>query len=173
VGGVAASEGKPRAPEPLGAAHELVSFDCGEPELDTWLKRRALPNEVAGASRTYVVCDSDRAIGFYSLATGAIMRARATGSVRRNMPDPIPVMIIGRMAVDRAWQGRGIGRAMLQDAIKRTLQAASLAGIRAILVHAKSDAAKSFYEACGFRGSPVEPLTLMITVAEAARALLD
>jgi GNAT superfamily N-acetyltransferase len=101
------------------------------------------------------------------------MRAQATGSVRRNMPDPIPVMIIGRMAVDRAWQGHGIGRAMLRDGIKRTLQAAGLAGIRAILVHAKSDAAKTFYEACGFRASPVEPLTLMIAVAEAARALQD
>ena len=160
-----------RAPEPLASSHDLSAFDCGAPELNTWLRQRALKNEESGASRTFVVCAGQRVVGFYSLAAGAVAHAQASGKVRRNMPDPIPVMVLGRLAVDRDWHKRGLGRALLRDATLRTLQAAELAGIRAILAHAKSEEAKAFYESCGWHGSPVEPMTLMVTIAEARQHL--
>jgi GNAT superfamily N-acetyltransferase len=159
------------APEKLTRAHDLAQFDCGEPELDGWLKRRAIQNEETGASRTYVVCAGRQVEGYYALAAGAAAHANAPGRVRRNMPNPVPVMVIGRLAVDARFQGRGLGSALLRDAVLRTLQAAEIAGIRAILVHAISESAKRFYEKSGFIPSPIDPMTLMITVAEAAKAL--
>lgn len=134
-------------------------------------KGRALASEATGASRTYVVSSGGRVVGYYALATGGVAQARATGRVRRNMPEPVPVMVLGRLAVDRAYRGRGIGRSLLRDAILRTLQAAEIAGIRAILVHATSEEAKRFYESCGFPVSPVDSMTLMVTVADAQKAL--
>ncbi len=159
------------APEHLTAAHDLSAFDSGVPALDEWLRRRALANEETGASRTYVVCAGRRVAGYYALANGGVTQVAATGRVRRNMPDPVPVMVLGRLAVDRAYQGTGIGRGLLRDAVLRTLQAADIAGIRAILVHAISEDAKRFYESCGFDVSPLDPMTLMITVADAEKAL--
>jgi predicted N-acetyltransferase YhbS len=150
------------APEHLTPAHDLTAFDSGIPALDDWLKRRALANEEAGGSRTYVVCAGGRVVGYYALATGR---------VRRNMPDPVPVMVLARLAVDRAYQDRGLGAGLLREAILRILQAAELGGIRAILVHAISAEAKRFYERHGFVESPIDPMTLMITVADAKRAL--
>jgi GNAT superfamily N-acetyltransferase len=114
------------------------------------LKRRALPNEASGASRTYVVSAAGRVVGYYALATGAVAQQLATGRVRRNMPEPIPVMVIGRLAVDREHQGMALGSALLKDALLRTLNAASIVGIRAVLLHAISDGAKRFYEKAGF-----------------------
>ena len=140
------------APEHLSAEHDLSTFESGIPALDDWLKRRALANEDSGASRTYVVSANGKVIGYYALATGAVILHAATGRARRNMPDPIPVMILGRLAVDKAHQGQGVGRALLRDAILRTLQAAAIGGIRAILVHAISEDAKRFYERCGLAG---------------------
>jgi len=159
------------APEHVTPEHDLAAFDSGIPALDDWLKRRALANEETGASRTYVVRAGSRVVGYYALATGGVAQAAATGRVRRNMPDPVPVMLLGRLAVDRAYQDRGLGAGLLRDAILRTLQAADLAGIRAILVHAISEEAKRFYGRHGFVESPVDPMTLMITVADAERAL--
>lgn len=159
------------APEKLRPDHDLSAFSCGVPELDDWLKRRAIANEASGASRTYVVCVGARVVGYYVLASGAVARAETTGRVRRNMPDPVPVMVLGRLAVDSAYKGRGIGPGMLRDAVLRTLQAADIGGIRAILVHAISDDATRFYERQGFSPSPLNPLTLMITMADAERAL--
>ena len=98
------------APAHLSAAHDLSAFDSGVPELDEWLRRRAPTNEETGASRTYVVCASGRVVGYYALANGGVAQVGATGRVRRNMPDPVPVMVLGRLAVDRAYQARGIGR---------------------------------------------------------------
>jgi GNAT superfamily N-acetyltransferase len=164
--------GKPAAPERLKPSHDVSHFECGEPALDDWLKRRALANEDGGASRTYVVCDQGRVIAYYALASGAVAHTIATGRARRNMPDPIQVMVIGRLAVDLSAHGRGIGAALLRDAVTRTTQAAEIVGIRAILVHAISDGAKKFYESRGFVPSPVEPLTLMITVADARTVLI-
>ena len=158
-------------PERLTPEHDISLFDSGVPQLDSWLKRRALTNEEGGASRTYVVCASGRVIGYYALASGAAAHHEVTGKVRRNMPEPIPVMVLGRLAIDRAYQGRHLGASLLRDAILRTLQAASIAGIRAILVHAISADAKMFYERCGFAVSPVDPMTLMITIADAERAI--
>jgi GNAT superfamily N-acetyltransferase len=159
------------APVHLTTAHDVSAFDSGVPELDDWLKKRALANETTGASRTYVVCAGGRVVAYYALATGSVAHVHASGHIRRNMPDPVPVMILGRLAVDRAWQGRDLGRSLLRDAVLRTLQAAKIGGIRAILVHATSEEAKRFYQRHGFGVSPVDPLTLMITVAEAEKAL--
>ena len=130
-----------------------------------------MPNEERGASRTYVLCVENRVVGYYALAVGAVTHADAPGRVRRNMPDPVPVMIIGRLAIDQVMQGHSIGPALLRDAVLRTIQAAEIAGIRAILVHAISDRAKRFYEKWGFIPSPVDPMTLMITLAEAQKAI--
>ncbi|MCT7953787.1 GNAT family N-acetyltransferase [Laspinema palackyanum] len=160
-----------RPPEKLNSSHQIETFDSGNNPLNDWLKRRALKNEAEGASRTYVLCAGEVVIAYYCLAKGAVAQTTATGRSRRNMPDPIPVMVIGRLAVDRHWQGKGIGRALLRDAILRTLKAADIAGIRAILVHAISEDAKQFYEKCGFTASAIEPMTLMVTVKDAIAAL--
>ncbi len=159
------------APEPLRPEHDLTAFDSGVPALDDWLRRRASHNQEMGASRTYVIQRNGQVAGYYALANGAVTQAEATGKTRRNMPDPIPVMVLGRLAIDKGLQGKGIGRALLRDAILRTMQAAEIAGIRAVLVHAISDDAKRFYERCGFQSSPVDPMTLMITLRDAAKAL--
>jgi GNAT superfamily N-acetyltransferase len=159
------------APEKLTASHDLSQFKCGEQELDDWLKRRALNNEASGASRTYVVCIGLRVVGYYALANGAALHTDAPGSVKRNMPNPIPVMVVGRLAIDLNFQGCGIGLGLLKDAVLRTAQAAEIAGIRAILVHAMNPAAKRFYEKLGFVASPTNPMTLMITLRAAAHVL--
>jgi predicted N-acetyltransferase YhbS len=160
-----------RPPEKLSSTHQIEDFDSGTEPLDSWLKRRALGNEAEGASRTYVVCVGDVVVGYYCLSNGAIANNIATGKVRRNMPDPIPVMIIGRLAVDRNWQGKGIGCGLLRDAVLRTLKASEIAGIRAILVHAISAEAKQFYEQYQFTASTLEPLTLMVKVSDVAKSL--
>src|SRR5258708_6015959 len=118
-------------PERLSPDHDISSFDSGVPLLDDWLKRRAIGNEESGASRTYVVCAGGRVVGYYALANGAVAHTEVTGKVRRNMPGPIPVMVLGRLAIDRAFHGRRLGAGLLRDAILRTLQAAEIAGIRA------------------------------------------
>lgn len=159
-------------PEHLTPDHELARFDSGVPLLDDWLKRRALANETSGASRTYVVCtNGSTVIGYYALANGSVALQVATGRTRRNMPDPIPVVVLGRLAVDRRHQGRGLGRGLLRDAILRTVQAADIVGIRAVLVHAISEEAKEFYGRCGLAVSPVDQMVLMITIADARRAI--
>ncbi|MDS3860283.1 GNAT family N-acetyltransferase [Thermosynechococcaceae cyanobacterium BACA0444] len=169
--GLAQDPNKLRPPEKLNSSHQIAGFNSGNSQLDDWLKQRAFKNEATGASRTYLVCVGDVVIGYYCLANGAVAQTIATGRVRRNMPDPIPVMVIGRLAVDQAWQGKRIGRALLRDAILRTFQAAEIAGIRAILVHAISESAKQFYEKCGFMASPLEPMTLMIGIDQAKAEL--
>jgi ribosomal protein S18 acetylase RimI-like enzyme len=163
--------GEPSAPEKLNPAHDLSQFRCGEQELDDWLKRRALHNEDSGASRTYVICIKRQVVGYYALSAGAIAHKDAPGRVRRNMPDPVPVMVIGRLAMDIQLQGRGIGTALLKDAVLRTIQAAGIVGIRAILVHVLSESAKRFYQKLGFMESPTNPMTMMITVQAAANTL--
>ena len=139
--------------------------------LDDWLKKRARANEAAGASRTYVVCEGRQVVGYYSLAAGSVLHQIATGSVKRNMPDPVPVALLGRLAIDRRWQGRGLGLSLLRDAILRVVGAAGTIGVRAMLVHAISDEARGFYERCGFKSSPVDPMTLMTAIAEARQML--
>lgn len=161
-------------PTRLTPDHDVSEFRSIEPELDDWLRRKALNNESSGACRTYVVTDGERVVGFYCLATGAVTQAESPGRVRRNMPDPIPVIILGRLAVHGDWSGKKIGSGLVKDAILRTLQAAEVVGIRAILVHAKSQASKDFFEKkCGLVPSPVDPMTLMITLEDARRALIS
>lgn len=158
-------------PEKLSAGHDLSAFDCGEPALDDWLRRRSPRNEVSGTSRTYVVCVGRRVVGYYAISAGAIAHRHAPGRIKRNAPDPIPVVVLGRLAVDKAAHGQGVGSGLLRDAVLRILQAAEIAGVRAILVHAISEAAKRFYEKYGFIESPVDPMTVMITTKEAARLI--
>jgi len=150
------------APCPIQPEHERAGFSCGEEALDEWLRRRALKNETAGASRTYVLLAGDEAIAYYSLAAGGVARRFSPGTVRRDMPDPIPVMILARLAVDTRRQGRGIGRALVRDALLRTMNAAHIAGIRALLVHALNQRAASFYQNLGFLPSPFDPLVLLL-----------
>lgn len=160
-----------RAPELLTATHDLGRFDSGVPSLDEWLRRRALQNQPSGASRTFVVCDDERVAGYYALAASAVAPDAATGRFRRNMPDPVPVAVLGRLAIDKAYQGKGLGRAMFRDAALRVLGAAHSIGIRGLLVHAISDGAKAFYLDLGLSQSPLDPMTIMATVADLKAAL--
>lgn len=144
--------------------HELGDFSCGDATLDAWLKRRARANQVSGASRTYVVAEGKRVIAYYCLASGAMEAADAPGNIRRNMPSPIPMAILGRLAVDDAFKGKKIGAAMLQDAVLRAGQAAGIVGIRGILVHAIDEKAAAFYSHYGFQASPTYPLTLVLSL---------
>jgi GNAT superfamily N-acetyltransferase len=158
-------------PEPLADHHQLDDFCSGEPSLDNWLKRRARANQASGASRTFVTCEGNRVIGYYALASGAIVVESAVGRFKRNMPDPIPVAILARLAVDRTLQGRGVGRALFRDAARRVAYAADTIGIRGIVVHAISEEAKRFYLALGFAPSPREPMILMVTLSDLCAAL--
>lgn len=155
------------APRLLAAADGLEGFSCGTPNLDGWLKRRAMANQLSGASRTYVVNevgDSNNVIGYYCLASGALAAVDAPGLIRRNMPDPIPMAVLGRLAVDVTWQGKGLGGALLRDAVMRTAQAGKILGIRGLLVHAISSDAKAFYEYHGFQASITQPMTLILSI---------
>jgi uncharacterized protein (DUF1778 family)/GNAT superfamily N-acetyltransferase len=160
-----------RAPIPLLEQHKLDDFDCGSPSLDQWLRRRALSNQSSGATRTFVVVEDDKVVAFYALASGAIAAADAPGHFRRNMPDPIPIVLLARLAVARAFQGKGLGRSLLRDAGQRVVQAAETLGIRGIVVHAASQEAKDFYEAIGFTESVADPMMLLITLANIRAAL--
>jgi GNAT superfamily N-acetyltransferase len=160
------------APKPLQKSHDLSSFNCGKAILNNWLHEKAHDNEHRGASRTYVICYENKVVGYYCLASGSAMRSTVPSQIRRNMPEPIPVMVLGRLAVDINHQGKGIGMGLVKDAMMRTLQAAKIVGIRAILVHALDEDAKKFYQdQCGFQVSPVNSLTLMISLVDIQRKL--
>lgn len=152
------------APTSLTASHDVSSFSCAEPALGDWLRYQAMKNQNSGATRTYVVCLGNRVVGYYSLAVGSIERRFVAGSIKRNMPEPIPVMILARLAVDSRYAGQCIGTGMLRDALLRTLQAADIAGIRALLVHALTEQAASFYRGRGFTASPFDPLVLFLAL---------
>ena len=151
-------------PETLSSQHSCSDFSCGIASLDDWLKRRAYTNQISGATRTFVLCVDNRIVGYYALASGAISVQSALGKFRRNMPDPIPVVILARLAIDSSYQSQGLGRALFRDAALRVVQAADTIGIRGIIVHAISEEAKDFYLALGFILSPLEPMTLMISL---------
>lgn len=151
-------------PEPLTSNHSIADFSCGTASLDDWLKRRAFVNQTSGATRTFVTCVDNKVVGYYALASGGISVQSALGKFRRNMPNPIPVVILARLAIDSSYQGQGLGRALFRDAALRVVQAADAIGIRGIIVHAISEDAKNFYLGLGFSLSPLEPMTLMITL---------
>ncbi|WP_422824093.1 GNAT family N-acetyltransferase [Xenorhabdus entomophaga] len=159
-------------PELLTDNHQLELFDSGVVTLDQWLKNRALKNNFTGASKTYVVCNENRVLAYYSLAASAIVINSAPGHFKRNMPNPIPVIVLGRLAVDQRLQRKGIGRALVQDAALRVIQAADLIGVRGMIIHALSGEAKSFYETIGFEPSPLDPMLLMATLADLKRACI-
>lgn len=159
------------APAPLADHHQLDAFNSGVATLDDWLKRRARANQASRASRTFIVCEDNRVVAYYALASGAVSAAAAPGKFRRNMPDPIPVAVLARLAVDHRYQGRGLGRGLFRDGALRVLNAAEAIGIRGIMVHAISDEARTFYLALGFDPSPFEPMTLMVRLSDLADAL--
>lgn len=157
-----------RPPEPLATSHRLDDFDCGEVVLDDWLKRRALANQSSGASRTFVVTDQDDSVcGYFAIAAGAVSHQLATSGVRRNMPDPVPVMVLARLAVDRRAQGQHLGASLLQDAVNRAVAVSQNVGVRALHVHALHEKARQFYEHYGFAPSPTHPMTLMLRLSNA------
>ena len=161
------------APQPLAERHHLADFDSGEPSLDDWLRRRAAKNQVNGSSRTYVVCEGDTVIGYYCLAAGALGHAEASSALKRNRPDPIPVLVLGRLAIHKDHHQKGIGTALLNDAIRRAIQAAEIAGITALLVHAISEQARRFYLSRGFIKSPIKPMTLCLMLSTVQQALRE
>ncbi len=152
------------APVPLSPVHDHAAFDCGHAALNDWLKNRALKNE-SRFSRTYVVCEGNRVVGYYCISAGSVERAATPGKVRRNAPDAIPVAVIGRLAVDRAHAGKGLGADLLSDALRRIALASQSLGMAAVLVHAKDDAAKRFYMRCAeFIEYPADSRTLFLPV---------
>ena len=153
-------------PHPLTEQDDCRAFDCGEPALNDWLRRKALANQMSGASRTFVITGTSavasQVLGYYALAAGAVSHAESTSAIRRNMPDPIPVMVLGRLAIDRSCHGQGLGSALLRDSILRTISVAENVGIRALLVHALHEKAREFYLHHGFSESPISPTTLLL-----------
>jgi len=160
------------APEALAAHHDTESFACGVESLDRWLKQRALKNQATGASRTFVLCEGRRVLAYYALASNAVAAGEATGRVKGNMPDPVPVVVLGRLAIDQSLQGQGMDRALIRDACLRVIAAADAIGIRAMVVHALSEDARAFHERIGFDSSALDRMTLMATVADLRGALV-
>ena len=151
-------------PIPLASDHDGSGFRSGNEILDAWLAGRAMRNQRSGASRTFVTTrhHSTRILGYYCLAASSIRLGETPGIVRRNMPDPVPVILLGRLAIDRAVQGLGLGRALLEDATRRVLAAGDTIGVRALLVHAIDDRAANFYRHFGFVASPHDDATLFL-----------
>ena len=162
--------GKITAPAPLNTTHILSEFNCGEAALDEWIRHRGIKNQSTGAARTFVVCreNSSQVIGFYSLATGSVTHAIAPGGLRRNMPDPIPVIILARLAVDMGYRSKGLGADLLHDAVLRICRVAENIGVRAIMVHALSDPAEKFYLRHGFMPSATQERTLFLRLPNVA-----
>lgn len=159
------------APTPITAEHNITDFDSGEVSLNSWLQKRALKNQAAGASRCFVVCHDKTVVGYYCLSAGAISHEASPKSMRRNMPDPMPVILLGRLAIDKRYHNQGIGQALLRDAMLRAVNVSKDTGVFAILVHALSEPAKQFYLSRGFVESPLQPMTLMMTL-ETIRSIL-
>jgi predicted N-acetyltransferase YhbS len=150
-------------PVPITAQHDTSQFRCRHSSLDEWLRRRALANAASGATRTYVVCaEAHRVVGYYALAAGSLDVGWAPTRLRRNMPDPLPVIVLGRWAVDDGWAGHGVGGGLLKDAVRRSLQAADLIGACALMCHAIDGDAQAFYAKHGFDESPTRELTMML-----------
>lgn len=162
-----------RAPELLTEEHDVAGFGCGKPPLNQYLKRYALVNQRNEVSRTYVATRSGRVVGYYTLTFGSISHEEATAKIKAELPQyPIPVILLARLAVDQKEAGKGLGKGLLKDALLRTIQAADIAGLRAMLTHAKDDDAKRFYLKYGFEPSPVHPLTLMLSIKDIRASLL-
>lgn len=153
-------------PTAITAEYETVGFSSGELMLDEWLQQRALINDQTGASRTFVVCEQQKIVAYYSLAAGSISHQAVSASVKRNMPNPIPAIVLGRLAVDQSLQGKGVGVGLLQDAVLRAKAASEYIGARVLLVHALSDSARQFYLRFGFQISKIDEMTLFIRLGK-------
>lgn len=161
------------SPRPIRPGDGSANFDCGHPALNDWLKQRAGKQE-GRSSRTYVVCaahESRPVVGYYSLAAGIVTSTEAPGWAKRNMPNPIPIIVLGRLAVDAKHQGKGLGGGLLQEAIRRTVEAAAIVGCRALIVHAIDDAAITFYARYGFQQFPEETRTMFLPIETLAASL--
>ncbi len=163
-------EEKIAPPAPLDQTHDISKFDCGKAPLTDWLRNQALKNEGRG-SRTYVVSVGRTVIGYYALAAGAVERDRAPSNIARNMPDPIPIFVLARLAVDRGYHGQRIGEGLLKDALKRALGASVEIGARALVVHAVDDEAVNFYVQYKFKPFPTDARTLYLPLVHIAAAL--
>ncbi|MCY4101655.1 MAG: GNAT family N-acetyltransferase [bacterium] len=155
-------------PTLLSADHDADDFDCGDETLDHWLKHLARRNQREGSSRTWVVADGARVVAYYASSAAVLARAAATGRAGRNQPDPLPAMLLGRLAVDREHQGRGLGAALLKHFLLKVVEVATHTGVRVALVHAANNAAAGFYRRYGFEPSPIDDLTLMLLVKDIA-----
>ena len=156
-----------RSIEKLRRDHPIDAFDCGQESLNQWLRKHALQNQGAGAAQSYAGLVGGVVIGYYSLAVGQIEYIDAPERLRKGLArHPVPIMLLARLAVDKNWQKKGVGRALLRDAVLRTLQAAEIAGIRALAVHAKDDAARRYYEQFDFEASPADPLHLLVLLKD-------
>jgi len=154
--------GRLSSPVSLAVDHQTTGFDCAVDSLNEWLIRRAMKNEYGGGSRTYVVCDGNQVVGYYAISAGSIARGESPGRIRRNMPDPIPALILGRLAVDRRCQGAGIGQGLLKDAVARSINVSEQVGARVLIVHALNDKAEAFYLKHGFAMILQIPNTLLL-----------
>jgi GNAT superfamily N-acetyltransferase len=158
--------------EKLRREHVLNAFDCGQPDLNAWLIKYSLQNQSASSAQTYVGLVNDSVVGYYSLAVGQVEYSDASERLRKGLARyPVPIMLLARLAVHKEWQGKGVGRALLRDATLRTIQASEIAGIRALVVHAKDDAAKRYYEQFDFVPSPTDPLHLFVLLRDLRRML--
>jgi len=160
-------------PAPITVHHQVEHFNSGEVSLDEWLQKRALKNHHSGASRCFVIAQAMQVIGYYSLSAGAIQHEIMPKTMRRNMPNPLPILLLGRLAIDSAYHNQGLGKALLRDAMLRSVHVAKEAGVFAIMVHALSESARRFYLSCGFVESPLQPMTLMMTLATVRQILLE
>ena len=159
--------------EKLRRDHPVEGFDCGREELNRYLLRYAWQNQQAGVSQTYVGIVGDTVAGFYTLAVGQVTREEAPERPTKGLArHPVPIMLLARLAVDRRWHGQGAGKALLRDAMQRTLQAADIAGIRAFAVHAKDEEARRFYEHFDFIASPADPMHLFVLLKDVRRIVL-
>jgi predicted N-acetyltransferase YhbS len=156
-----------KAPELLTDEHVLDTFSCGKPELDDWLIKKALKNHLRNNTKVYVVCDDqNKVIGYYAIAMGSVRRESALSSLKRNSPNPIPMVVLARLAVDDGYKGRGLGVGLLKDCVLRAVHAMNVVGGAGILVHAIDEEAKAFYRRFGFHESPIDPMTLMARVCD-------
>lgn len=157
--------------EPLQKDHILDEFDCGNESLNRWLKKFAVTNQASESAKTYVITRGNSVIAYYALAAGSVRRSEAPRRIAKAQPEPIPVSLLARLAIDKSCQGRGLGAALLKDALLRIEQAADIIGIRAVLVHAISEDARRFYKKYGFEESPIDDLHLMLLMKDLRAAL--
>lgn len=155
-----------RGPLPLTADHEVDEFRSGDPVLDGWLRTRALRNQAEGASRTWVVLEGRTVVAFSASSTAVVLRSAAPGRPARNQPDPLPALLLARLAVDERHQGEGLGAALLKHFLLKALEVAELVGVRLLFVHAATPEAAAFYEHHGFERSPLDELTLLLLVKD-------